>query len=408
MYHTVRIAKLILNPVNQHCFARTRKVNRQGPLVLNFESLLQSPPVFLFLDMPTSTGLCADCQVNEHAIEVRRRRLCVPCFQKYVSSKILKRMETYRFKNQVGNTQKRLLLPISGGVSSLVLLEVLDRQIRKQLKQQGRTAYALTLCHVDVTLPSTDSTHGAEPAWWTRLRQQFDLHTFLPPATLGSICSHDAQLEQDLVHLGIVRRTEENETDEQLVTRVFSSARSATARADLSSLLLKRLIVSIAKQNSCSAVIWGHSDSKLAAKALAEVAKGRGAAVPSELADGPSPWDLDFNYPLRDLFEQELELHLNTLPEEVMACQKEGVDEVEAPVSLRATSIDALLSAYITGQGEKYPSIMANVVRTASKLQVPDLASGRKCSLCAMPMSGTSDDQNLCYGCQRMKQDIKV
>lgn len=356
--------------------------------------------------MPISTSLCADCQVNEHSIEVRRRKLCPSCFQKYTSSKVLKRMETYRFKNQVGNTQKKLLLPISGGVSSLVLLEVLDRQIRKQVKQQGRTAYGLTLCHIDVTLPSVSGT--VEPNWWIQLKQQFDLHKYLSPVSLGDILAHDTRLEQDLASLGIVRRTEEGENDKQLITRVFSSARSATARADLSNLLLKRLIVSIAKQHSCSAVIWGHSDSKLAAKALAEVAKGRGGAVPSELADGPSPWELDFNYPLRDLFEQELGLYLKTLPVEVEACLKDSGEEVEAPVSLRATSIDVLLTNYITGQGEKYPSIMANVVRTASKLQVPDPASTRKCSLCAIPISGTSTEQNLCYGCERMKQDIKI
>lgn len=348
--------------------------------------------------MPTSTAVCVDCHTKPSALEIRKRRLCHDCFRKYVASKTLKRMETYRFKNQVGNAKKRLLLPVSGGVSSLVLLEVLDAQIKKQLDQQGRTAYDLVLVHV------TAQEDGEK--WSARLRDCFELHAYLPVVRLSDVFRVDGQVETDLHLLGLARQ--DGEPDEQFLTRVFTSTRSATARADLRELLLKRLVVATAKAQGCDGVIWGHSDSKLAAKALSEVAKGRGGSVPNELADGPSPWGLDFNYPLRDLFKTELQLYLDTSQERIRSCLLECEEDEVAPVSLRSTSIDTLLSTYITSQGEKYPSIMANVVRTASKLQARGPAVGEGCTLCAMPITTGSEAQELCYGCERMKQDIRA
>jgi len=313
-------------------------------------------------------------------------------------------METYRFKNQVGNQKKRLLLPLSGGLSSLVLLQVLDAQIKRQMTQQNRTAYDLVICHI--AFPNAEDGRDEKTnTWWSRLQKVFDLHSFPSVVSLVDIMQYDDRVESNLKLLGITRH--EAEEDKTLTLRALISARTATSRADLQSLLLKRLIVSIARRQDCGSVIWGHSDSQLAAQALSSVAKGRGGAVSADLADGPSSWGLDFNYPLRDLFKTELQLYLETLPSDVQQCLLEKKIEVEAPVSLRATSIDTLLSTYITGQGEKYPSIMANVVRTASKLQIPAITDGQQCQLCAMPLV-SGHESKLCYGCERMKQDIRI
>ena len=80
--------------------------------------------------MPSSTTLCVDCKTNESQTEVRKRRLCHECFTNYVRHKAVKRIDTYKgskSQKQVGaDKKKRLLLPLSGGVSSLVLLQILD------------------------------------------------------------------------------------------------------------------------------------------------------------------------------------------------------------------------------------------------------------------------------------------
>lgn len=385
-----------------------------------FHGFSPSSPTFFIcktqVRMTNSTVVptCADCQTNQSSVEIRKRQLCQSCFTKYISSKILKRMDTYRFKNQTdggSNARKHLLLPASGGTSFLVLLEVLDRQIQKQLAQQGRTAYDLTICHIDNDIVLNADKYGIGGAqnvsWWTAVQQTFPQHNYLPIISLTEACQHDGTLEADLQSLGFSKC--QNENGEHFITRCLSSPRTPTARTDLYRIILKRLIVGVAKESNCQGILWGHSDTTLASLALASVAKGRGGAVPNELSDGPSLFGLNFNYPLRDLFQTELELYLERLPEDVKSCLKPASDrQQEAPASLRMTSIDALLSAYITGQGEKYPSIMANVVRTASKLQTPRVEEVKGCRLCGMPITVESSEEILCYGCKRMKQDIKT
>ncbi|KAJ9602880.1 Cytoplasmic tRNA 2-thiolation protein 2 [Cladophialophora chaetospira] len=354
----------------------------------------------------TSGETCVDCQETVASLTIRSRRLCASCFIRYVSSKILKRMESYRFRNLAGDQKRRLFLPISGGVSSLVLLQLLDSQLQRQIGNRNRTAYDLVIARV--VLPDTSGLATIDSEY-QKLAQRFPLHNFLPLVSLHEVLQLDAGMRQDLTLLGI--DDESGESEEECMQRILSSAMSVTARADLQSILLRRLLVSLAKQQNCETVLWGHSDSRLAAIALADVAKGRGGSVSSHIADGRSLHGINFNYPARDLFKVELQTYAQAL-DEPLTYATEGDATDQPTTSIRNTSIDNLLSSYITSQGEKYPSIMANVVRTASKLQTQKEGNGVvPCTFCIMPTTGTGDDSAdsliLCYGCTRMKQEIR-
>ena len=345
--------------------------------------------------------LCVSCQLEESVVDIRKRLLCADCFVHYVNSKVRKRMESYRFKNLTVEQKKRLLLPLSGGVSSLSLLQILDAQLREQISKQNRTAYELVVVHVD--LLETDQAVSA--SWYQETESRFVLHEYLPIVKVHEVLRIDEDLESALALLELNRKAEID--DQHFYSTIMSSTTSVTTRADLRELLVRRLLVSLAKQHSCDSILWGHSDSRLASQALADVAKGRGASVPGTLADGPSPEGINFSYPMRDLFKTELELYGTTLssPLHPLASSR----ETEHVVSLRNTSIDNLLSTYITSQGEKYPSIMANVVRTASKLQPPSHKfDSTYCAVCRCAMNVEGHAESLCYGCQRMKQDIKL
>jgi len=358
------------------------------------------------LDMPgqTSSTSCADCQSVAGSLEVRRRRLCNDCFGKYVGSKVLKRMESYRFKPGQRPYGRKLFLPLSGGVSSLVLLQVLDAQLQRQVANRNKTAYELVLAHV--VLPQQESPGAA--AWRTTLQESFPSHFFLQPLALHDIFGRDDEFEGDLAHFGIRRVNDER--DQDFLSRIFSSATSVTTRSDLQDIILKRVLVAAAKTQDCESILWGHSDSRLAASTLASVAKGRGGSVSASITDGPSSDGINNNYPLRDLFKSELELYASITPGSLSDLVTESNTATKAPTTIRNTSIDDLLTTYILSQGEKYPSIMANVVRTAGKLQVVDPASNARCRLCHGPLLRMADEieqEHLCYGCTRMKQDIK-
>lgn len=362
--------------------------------------------------MPSTTTptKCADCHENDGIHEIRKRHLCSDCFSRYVNSKILKRMESYRIKNQSNEEKKRLFLPLSGGISSLVLLSVLDAQLQKQTSKQGRTAYDLVISHI-----SDPTTQATDTEWYTRLSSRYSTHTFLPPSPIYTAFINDPIIESALANLNITRRT--SISDQDFYTHIISAATTPTTRNDLATLIRTRLITSLAHQHSCTSILYAHSDTRLASLSLSAVAKGRGGAVPSTIADGYSAaHDINLNYPCRDLFRTELELYGSLLPEPLL-----GVDKMQDAgqgqagrviTSMRSTSIDELLAGYITSQGEKYPSIMANVVRTAGKLQREETGvehEARYCVLCRGLVVGNQEQGDvLCYGCVRMKQDIRV
>lgn len=354
---------------------------------------------------PTPRAVCVECRESDTDLNIRNRRLCIECFSRYVNSKVLKRMESYRFKTLAGDQRCRLLLPLSGGISSLVLLQVLDAQLQRQIAKRNMTAYDLIIAHV--VLPD-ESASAFNDEQLGQLTQKFSSHIFLPKFEFSASLSLDKTLEQDLKNLGLERQSQE--LDVEFSNRIMASTTSVTTRADLQSILLRRLIVAIATTHGCESIVWGHSDSRLAALALADVAKGRGGSVPSTIADGPSPFGVNFNHPLRDLFKTELDTYASILPEPLVEAGAAPRLNNQPPSNLRNTAIDALLTDYINTQGLKYPSIMANVVRTAGKLEVrhgPNL-----CQVCVQPIgSGSRRSQSistLCGGCERMKQEINT
>ena len=329
------------------------------------------------------------------------------CFIQYITSKPIKRIESYRFKNDVLEKPQKILLPVSGGISSMVLLHILDRQTQRQSAKRGQAAYELHVLMVD---SSAQASRGDTTGLLNELKQIFPSHSFCS-MPLAQVFELDGSILENLSDLGARKL----ETPQASLDALLSRPMTASSRTDVLQLLLTRLIIAVAKLNTCDAIFWGHSDSRLAAKALSNVAKGRGGYLPSEIGDGATPWGVTFYYPLRDLFKSELITYANALPDAFSKLVISDAAPAAAPLSIRAVSIDDLLSTYINTQGEKYPGIMANVVRTAGKLQStlssPTTQTASTCSICDMPADDVAGretvDSSICYACQRLRLETK-
>lgn len=228
---------------------------------------------------------------------------------------------------------------------------------------------------------------------------------------------------------GIPEEASDTSKSEQERLDIFrSSLSTATSLADIDGIILTRLIIAFAKEQEYDAIIWGDSDSRLAAKALANVAKGRGYSLAWEICDGVSPWGIQFNFPLRDLFKSELELYASLIMSDLpFSSVIDASPSVTENLTNRNMSIEALMTQYVETQGEKYPGVMANIVRTIDKLRPPTSDSNVKCVLCGMPVecdaeeaavlgnslvdsgsNGTEQpNQITCYGCTRSCADIR-
>ncbi|KAF2636315.1 hypothetical protein P280DRAFT_155468 [Massarina eburnea CBS 473.64] len=339
---------------------------------------------------------CRRCKENTAVLVVRSEPLCRDCFTRYVHTKAVKRLESFRVRNAALDHQRKFLLALSFGVSSVTLLHVLDHLLQTQRGKTGRTGFAVDVVFVEVpgaTVLKDGTLAEAQKAY--------------PDFGYASLPLHDIFLQTSDPGLSSLVPNlipEDSSSPSEKLTSLIASLTSATARADVISTLTTRLIVEHAKATGCEGILWGDSTTKLAEKTLSETAKGRGFSLPWRTSDGDSPLGLTFNYPLRDVLKKEL------------------VSAKQASMSSKNTTIDDLMRNYFEEVETNFPSIVSNVVRTTGKLETPSVpASKSRCDLCSMPVldgrfgiHGWGGDQQdgsevlsvqtgpkLCYGCTR-------
>jgi len=333
-------------------------------------------------------------------------------------TKAVKRMETYRIRGSTAKSARKLLFPLSFGPSSASLLQILDQHLQGQYDRMNRAAYELFVVHIDLFVEDTD--RKASAALLEKYKSRFPRHSFcrfgLEEALLLDIIDWKALNVPGAAVEDIQRPAT------QRLQQLIGSMPSATSRADIISTLLTRLLVDVAKRKDCESILFGDSTTRLAEKTLTETAKGRGFSLPWQVSDGMSPHGIAFNYPLRDLLKKELvafsSLNKHSL-KELIICQ-EPSSHISAPSKL--TTIDDLMAQYLESVEQNYPSIVANVVKTSSKLQPAADLNAMACNLCRLPVAegadrifGWGSDQNshswpakdidpgniLCYGCSR-------
>lgn len=347
---------------------------------------------------------------------VQKAKIFSECFARYVHTKTIKRLETFRVNFAASAPQRRVLVPLSFGVSSTTLLHVLDLHLSTQKAKTGRTGFAISVLFVQ----DPDHSFPAEELL-DKARKQYPNHEYalLPLHDVFRLISDDASL-RDLIPL---QAHHQNLTHQEQLAQLISSLASATARADVLTTLKTRLIVEHAKLTGCESILWGDSTTRLAERTLAETAKGRGFSLPWQISDGESPFGLKFHYPLRDVLKKELVSYIDMAePGLASLVYEPSTGATQASMSSKNTTIDDLMKQYFESVEENFPSIVSNVVRTTSKLQLPaDANSDPSCNLCGMPVSGGrfgihgwGGDQedainglhvnaasSVCYGCTR-------
>ena len=364
----------------------------------------QPPPA----ESTSTTNLCKRCHTEEVAIAVRSEPVCKICFSKYVQTKIVKRLETFRVKNSEPGKERTLLVPLSFGPSSTALLRVLSRHLKGQLEKTGRTGFKLHILHI---LQPRDDAASSE-ARLEKVKELYPDHIYSTIA-LSSITS-DPELASTLLPtalqetLSTLKSTSPSEpSPDETFHSLLTTLPTPTSRADALTLLQRKLTLHHALTTSCAAILFSDTTTRLSERILSETAKGRGFALPWLVSDGESPLRVPIYYPLRDLLSKEVVSYVDFLegPEslEGIVLKKDGGSAGAATIMMKNSTIDDLTRQYFGGVEVDYPSIVANVVRTTSKLQARTLADVEAhCELCDLPLEGQAPERSrLCYGCIR-------
>ncbi|KAK1070201.1 Cytoplasmic tRNA 2-thiolation protein 2 [Friedmanniomyces endolithicus] len=364
---------------------------------------MTGPPKTRRDNVAVDNSLCRRCQTNAPTVTVRTEPLCSPCFTKYVSTKIIKRMESFRVRHAGAGHERLLLLPLSLRACSIVLLHILSLHLRTQGEKSGRTGYRLHVLYVE------DGKGDASVA-----SKLFELVKHRYPEHTYSTCPlSDALALPGMQELLAPKQTSTQASTANVnssdLSTILANLTSATSRTDLHQLLLRKLVVHCAQSHTCEAILWADSTTRLAERTLAETAKGRAFTLPSLTTDGEAPLGVLLYYPMRDLLRKEI-LSCTSL----VSPDLEGLILEEKPrpaVSTRDTSIDELMKQYFSSVEREYPSIVANVVRTTGKLLVERVGEGveGRCELCDVVLRGHAPERSrLCFGCIRILQGLEA
>ncbi|KAK0849873.1 Cytoplasmic tRNA 2-thiolation protein 2 [Friedmanniomyces endolithicus] len=330
---------------------------------------MTGPPKTRRDNVAVDNSLCRRCQTNAPTVTVRTEPLCSPCFNKYVSTKIIKRMESFRVRHAEAGHERLLLLPLSLRACSIVLLHILSQHLRTQGEKSGRTGYRLHVLYVE------DGKGEATVAsdLFEMVQHRYPEHTYSTRPLSDALALAGMQ-ELLNPHQATTQDSTANVNSSDLST-LFANLTSTTSRTDLHHLLLRKLLVHSALTHTCSAILWASSTTRLAERTLAETAKGLAFTLPTQTRDGETPLGgVPSYYPMRDLLRKEILSYTSLVSPDLGSLILE--EKPRPAVSTRDTSIDELMKQYFSSVEREYPSIVANVVRTTGKLLVERVEEG--------------------------------
>jgi len=351
------------------------------------------------------------------------------CFCRFLATKSIKRLEIMIKETRPPGkpTKRRYLAGLSFGPSSAALIDICERFVARSLSQNREEPYGLHVIHVDTDLGSGGAPEPAQVAQLLeQWRAQYPRFTF-QSVPLASVLRLQTINWPSLGSLG---------TDPEPATRLrhlLESLPSATSRADMVRLFVRRLLFAAAVENSCEILLLGCSTTALAELTLTETAKGRGFSLPWQVGDGnvdvandsgisrpetTGKKSIPLYYPLRDVFRRELIAYGGAATPPLVDLVIQPAQKGGHVVSHKDLSIEEVLSRYFEDVEEDYPSVVANVVRTTSKLERVD--KGGRCGVCGNVLDEQGDDRwrgelgedrgeaqgssagaKLCYGCER-------
>ncbi|RKO93034.1 hypothetical protein BDK51DRAFT_24743 [Blyttiomyces helicus] len=168
-------------------------------------------------------------------------------------------------------------------------------------------------------------------------------------------------------------------TNAEKLRRCFDGLGTLTSKEDVLRHFTHRVLLEAARKEGCAALMFASNSTRLAVQAISQISKGRGFALPIEVADN-SAWykDVIVLRPFRDVLGKEL----------AILSVHDGLQTVVVPTLTTATpiksSIDRLTEDFVIGLQRDFPSTVSTISRTAFKITTQYAEEGvGGCPICA-------------------------
>ncbi|KAH6890340.1 hypothetical protein B0T10DRAFT_485596 [Thelonectria olida] len=369
---------------------------------------------------------CKRCKAEDAPFRLRADPTCRDCYVQYIALKLTKRLNKLHSETRVSRqlATRRYLAGLSFGPSSSVLCELLDSTARRHSQRKGSSPFSPLVVHVDTDLSAGENSPAR--------RLVDDYRSRFPHVEFECVPLTEA-LDVKSIDWSSLPLSSEDASPAVRLQRLFDALPTVTSRADVLRQFIRHILLHVALKCSCSALLLGHSTTALAALTLSEVANGRGFAVPWQANDGmctistyappgESAGDqikFPVYYPLREVLRNELIRYIDLVPtlKDLVPADQMAAGGSGSVVSHKDLSIEEVMARYFGSVEDSYAGIVANVVRTAGKLD--RVAGDEFCGSCGMTLDELGDSRwagelgdeltedvpdatgKLCYGCKR-------
>ncbi|CAI5756024.1 unnamed protein product [Candida verbasci] len=330
------------------------------------------------------TTPCLKCE--NHAILIARTDYyCKDCFIRFVRGKQRKQMVSEQYRAKFGIQAEKygiqkVLLAFSGGITSMVLLDILsDLLLEQQKTHKGVTGFNLIIVNIDEfeifllnkkiqdIIPNLIQKYNGISIEFKVL----SLDSFINEESLYKISLNDEfksffkEYNQDITILDILNQTINKSSAEDLLNIIY-----------------KNLLLEVAYVENCQTIVLGHSMTRIANEIVALTVKGRGSEIHESIKDHTEIYknhEIKIMYPLRDVLYAEI-IEYGKLADLYQFTIESTIKKSKISKNL---TIRDLISNYFTQLTETgYASTASTVVKTGEKLGKSKEKKLGNCKVC--------------------------
>ncbi|GMM42311.1 Ncs2 protein [Hanseniaspora uvarum] len=364
----------------------------------------------------TQDNLCGRCMEEPAIVKTRKELFCKECFSKFIllkqrrtlisdKDKFLEPIMKVTYKTP---NDDKLLLALSFGKSSLIVLQNLIEYLNNQYNQQKKTGFILET----ITVVEDDEEHKKVEQILKRLQQLpefkilnkdcikfkiININTYINASK--SLKNFSLNALTSKLSIKAIGEDEKDTTIQSILLDSFGTQfKTLSSKEDFKTLAVNNAIYQIYEKFGYKGLIYGSSMSKLATNIVKNVVIGRGEVIAKDLDN--------IFYPLTDVFYSEVEAYYDLIiqkkdillnPNEISNSNNIFINEtkvINTKVNKQTKTISDITMEYFNTIEGDYANVISTVVKTGLKLK--DIhadveESFTNCKICNTKISNNKD-----------------
>lgn len=269
---------------------------------------------------------------------------------------------------------QKVLLPLSFGVSSLVLLDMTACLLQEQMEgHKGRCAFELVVVHI------IEGGKSKRPEFDELAKKYHPVSIKYVEHDLNKYSAADFKAISVSPTYDVVGEA----AQEDDIAKLLQNSSSRSLREDLRNVVYGDIFRHVACEEGCQTLLYGHSMTRLANEVLSLTVKGRGLTIHDAIADKSITYgnnQIHVIFPLRDILFAEV----NAVFQLREGLSQFQVQQLKPPSRLiKNMTVEDLTTEYFENlDATGYASTASAVVKTAEKLGGPTQAKKGVCQIC--------------------------